>query len=111
MRIAEEGAAARSAGLTHWSAAAGGRSVLLEDAELIGGGMTRLAVKGEGSAARLRTGSDDGLTAKTTRLRLLLEGSYEHALAGGATLTPALEAGVRHDGGDIAEGAGLEAGA
>ncbi len=114
VRIAEEGAPSRSADLTQWSAAAGGRSVLVEDAELIGGGMTRLAVKGEGSAARLRTGSDDGLaglTARTTRLRLLLEGSYEHALAGGATLTPALEAGVRHDGGDVAEGAGLEAGA
>ena len=114
VRIAEEGAPSRSADLTQWSASAGGRSVLVEDAELIGGGMTRLAVKGEGSASRLRTGSDDGLaglTARTTRLRLLLEGSYEHALAGGATLTPALEAGVRHDGGDVAEGAGLEAGA
>ncbi len=111
VRITEEGAAARSAGLTHWSVSAGGRSVLAEDAELIEGGMTRLAVKGEGSAARLRTEADDGLeglTAKTTRL--LLEGSYEHALAGGATLTPALEAGVRHDGG-VGEGAGLEAGA
>ena len=76
--------------------------------------MTRLAVKGEGSPARLRTGADDGptgLTVETTRLRLLLEGSHEHALEGGATLTPALEAGVRHDGGDAAEGAGLEAGA
>ncbi len=113
VRITEEGAPARSAGLTHWSVSAGGRSVLAEDAELIEGGMTRLAVKGEGSAARLRTEADDGLeglTAKTTRLRLLLEGSYEHALAGGATLTPALEAGVRHDGG-VGEGAGLEAGA
>ncbi len=114
VRVAEEGAPARSADLTQWSASAGGRSVLVEDADLIEGGITRLAVKGEGSAARLRTGSDDGLaglTARTTRLRLLLEGSYEHALAGGATLTPALEAGVRHDGGDVAEGAGLEAGA
>ncbi len=114
VRITEEGAAARSAGLTHWSVSAGGRSVLAEDAELIEGGMTRLAVKGEGSAARLRTEADDGLaglTARTTRLRLLLEGSYEHALAGGATLTPALEAGVRHDGGGVGEGAGLEAGA
>ncbi len=114
VRVAEEGAPSRSADLTQWSASAGGRSVLVEDAELMAGGMTRLAVKGEGSASRLRTGSDDGLaglTARTTRLRLLLEGSYEHALAGGATLTPALEAGVRHDGGDVAEGAGLEAGA
>ncbi len=114
VRIAEEGAPSRTADLTQWSASAGGRSVLVEDAELIEGGMTRLAVKGEGALARLRTGSDDGLaglTARTTRLRLLLEGSYEHALAGGATLTPALEAGVRHDGGDVAEGAGLEAGA
>ncbi len=114
VRVREKGAPVRSAGLTQWSASAGGRGVLAEDAALIGGGVTRLALKGEGSAARLRTGADDGLTAltvKTTRLRLLLEGSYEHALEGGATLTPVLEAGVRHDGGDAAEGAGLEAGA
>ncbi len=114
VRIAEEGAPVRSTDLAQWSAAAGARSVLIEHADLIEGGMTRLAVKGEGALARLRTGSDDGLaglTARTTRLRLLLEGSHEHALASGATLTPALEAGVRHDAGDAAEGAGLEAGA
>ncbi len=114
VRIAEEGAPVRSTDLAQWSAAAGARSVLIEHADLIEGGMTRLAVKGEGALARLRTGSDDGLaglTARTTRLRLLLEGSHEHALASGATLTPALEAGVRHDAGDAAEGAGIEAGA
>ena len=51
------------------------------------------------------------LTVKTTRLRLLLEGSHERALQGGATVTPALEAGLRHDGGDLGSGPGLEAGA
>ena len=114
VRVREKGAPSRSADLTQWSASAGARSILAEDADLIAGGVTRLAVKGEGSAARLRTEADDGLAGlrvDTTRLRLLLEGSHEHALEGGATLTPALEAGVRYDGGDAAEGAGLEAGA
>ena len=114
VRMAEVGAAVRRADLAQWSAAAGGRRVLVEDADLIAGGVTRLAVKGEGAAAHLRTGAEDGLagrTAKTTRLRLRLEGSYEHARADGATLTPSLEAGVRHDGGDAGRGFGAEAGA
>ncbi len=114
VRIAEGDAPARRADLTQWSAAAGGRGVLVGDAELIAGGVTRLATKGEGAASWLRTGVDHGLaelTAKTTRLRLLLEGSHEHGTASGATLTPALEVGVRHDGGDLGRGFGMEAGA
>ncbi len=114
VRMAEVGAAVRRADLAQWSAAAGGRRVLVEDADLIAGGVTRLAVKGEGAAAHLRTGAEDGLagrTAKTTRLRLRLEGSHERARADGATLTPSLEAGVRHDGGAVGRGFGAEAGA
>ncbi len=54
VRIAEEGAPARSTDLTQWSAAAGGRSVLVEDADLIEGGMTRLAVNGGAPAHGVR---------------------------------------------------------
>ena len=46
----------------------------------------------------------------TNRLRLGVEGAYEHALAGGGRLTPSLEAGLRHDGGDGATGFGVELG-
>ena len=109
-----EGGATRKTDLSQWSVALGGRRVLLEEAERIAGGITRIALKGEGALARLDTEAQQELTeltVQTTRLRLLLEGSHERALQGGTTLTPALEAGLRHDGGDLGSGLGLEAGA
>ena len=45
-----------------------------------------------------------------TRLRLGLEGSYRMALEGGGHLTPKLEVGARHDGGDAETGFGVELG-
>ncbi len=114
MRVEEEDARSRSQDLTVASAALGGRGMLVEDPELFAGGMTWLALKGEGSLARAETDAGDGLAAlsvDTHRLRLALEGSHERALEDSATLTPALEAGLRHDGGDAAEGSGVEAGA
>ncbi len=114
VRITEAGAAARTADLSQWSGAAGGRGVLLEDPELIAGGTTRVAVKGEGSLVQLDTEAGDGLTeltVKASRLRLMLEGSWEHRVGGDATLTPALEVGVRHDDGDVGQGGGVEVGA
>ena len=109
-----EGSATRKTDLSQWSVALGGRRVLLEDSQRIAGGLTRIALKGEGALAQLDTDAQEELTeltVQTTRLRLLLEGSHERALQGGATLTPALEAGLRHDGGDLGSGLGLEAGA
>ncbi|MDE0333208.1 MAG: hypothetical protein OXL41_15245, partial [Nitrospinae bacterium] len=47
--------------------------------------------------------------ADTSRLRLVVEGSREVRLAGGA-LTPTAELGLRYDGGDAETGAGLELG-
>ena len=44
------------------------------------------------------------------RLRLALEGSHEQALAWGSSLTPSLELGLRHDGGDGLTGGGVEIG-
>ena len=49
--------------------------------------------------------------ADASRLRAVLDGSRTFALAGGATLAPSLELGVRHDGGDAETGTGLELGA
>jgi len=42
---------------------------------------------------------------------LLLEGTRLFSLGAGGTLTPSLEVGVRHDGGDAETGMGLEVGA
>ena len=109
-----EGSATRKTDLSQWSVALGGRRVLLEDSQRIAGGITRIALKGEGALAQLDTDAQEELTeltVKTTRLRLLVEGSHERALQGGATVTPALETGLRHDGGDLGSGLGLEAGA
>ena len=49
--------------------------------------------------------------AEASRLRLLLEGARTFTLGdGGRTLTPSLELGLRHDGGDAETGMGVEAG-
>ena len=48
--------------------------------------------------------------ATVTRLRLGLEASRPVGLGGGAVLTPSLEVGVRHDGGDAETGFGLDLG-
>ena len=45
-----------------------------------------------------------------SRLRLGLEGSWAAALGGDASLTPKLELGARHDGGDAETGFGVELG-
>ena len=46
-----------------------------------------------------------------TRLRLGFEGSYAIATTGGGSLTPKVEIGARHDGGDAETGFGVELGA
>ena len=79
-------------------AAAGGLGLALETAALL---------------VRMDAAAADGLPATgtdTSRLRATLDGRYEYRLAGGTTLTPRLEVGVRHDGGDAETGEGLEVG-
>ena len=44
-------------------------------------------------------------------MRFLLEGSHGIVLAGGQSLRPSLEVGLRHDGGDAETGTGIELGA
>ena len=51
-----------------------------------------------------------GPDANARRLLLRLEGSWVHAFEGGATLTPSLEIGARHDGGDAETGFGADVG-
>ncbi len=108
-----EAAMLRQTDMTWRSAAVGGRYVLRENARMVDGGTTRLAVKGWGSTARLRTVENDGLVAltlNTTRVRVMLEGSHEQSLGDDRSLTASLEAGVRYDDGDLGRGAGLEVG-
>ena len=96
-------------------AAAGARSVLVPATE--SGGL-ELAARTDALLMRITSeavsGGDAGnlaaSEADTSRLRLILEGSRSFAVGGG-TLTPSLEAGLRHDGGDAETGTGVELGA
>ncbi len=108
VRITEVGSTTRTTDLTRYGLALGGEHVLRVD------GTDRLAVKGEASASRLKGKQSAGLTAltvNTTRLRLALVGSREYPLRDERTLTPAVELGLRYDGGDIGAGTGGEVGA
>ena len=94
-----------------------------------GGGHARRA--GRGRRERLRAGvkadalwvgtAIDGVDgpagrlaateAAVTRFRTGLEGSRGYTLAGRLSLTPSVEVGLRHDGGDAETGAGMDVGA
>ena len=95
-------------------AAAGMQSELLTPEET---GGYRLALKGDAFWVRTKSEamvSDEGrellaaTSADSSRLRLALEGSRPFRLEDGATLTPMVEVGVRHDDGDAETGAGLD---
>ena len=101
-------------GLDLWMAGAGLRGVALDGGE---DGLT-LAVKTD--AMIVRTGSDSvsgaggnlaAAKAEVTRLRLGLEGSRPFRLADDSVLTPSMEIGLRHDGGDAETGVGADIGA
>ena len=98
-------------------AAAGARGVLLSAAEHDG---FELAARGDARLVRMNsdaaTGADGSgklaaSESQTSRLRFVLEGSQRIELAGGQALTPSLEVGLRHDGGDAETGTGVEVGA
>ena len=97
-----------------WMAAVGLRGVALDG----GDDGVSLAVKTD--AMTVHTASDAvtgaggnlaGAEAEVTRLRLVLEGSRPFRLADGSTLTPSMEIGLRHDGGDAETGFGADIGA
>ena len=73
-----------------------------------------LLLKAEAMVAQVRVKGNDDLIDKqrvsAQRLRLALEGSHEWTLSSGGSLTPSLELGLRHDGGDGAIGGGIEVG-
>ena len=92
-------------------AALGARGALLEPAA--GSGL-RLDLETDAFWVRTSSEAAPGLAkaeADVTRLRLGLDGGYAFALAGGATLEPTFELGLRHDGGDAETGYGVDVGA
>ncbi len=97
---------------TTWSMAAAGLrgDLLAPPAE---GSGPALAVTSDALWTRSSSEKTRDLAASdsdATRLRLGLEGSYRMALEGGGHLTPKLEIGARHDGGDAETGFGVELG-
>ena len=107
------------AGLS-WSMAAAGAEGAPREVAALGGAEIRgradgLLTRTDSEAVRPDAG-DPGAgslaatSAETTRMRLGLEAAWARTLASGATLTPRLEAGLRHDGGDAENGFGVEAG-
>ena len=78
------------------------------------GGGFELALKTDALWMRVSSDAAGGLPgerADARRVRLVLDASRVVETAGGATLTPRFEAGVRRDGGDTGSGTGLEVGA
>ena len=102
----------RSSDIKLGMAAVGGHTRLYSDEALISGGTTVLTLKGAGWMSRFKVDGDGdrigGSAVNAERLRLGLEGAHERHLANGSILTPSLELGVRHDGGDGETGAGVE---
>ncbi len=99
--------------LTQQMFAAGANEPLVSSDQLIEGGITRLALKGE--AAFTRAEVDGAATLRSmslsvSRQRLALEGSHARNLSSGGTLTPSVKIGLRNDGGDGETGNGIEAG-
>ena len=97
---------------TSWSMAAAGLRGDLLEAPAEGSGPA-LALTSDALWTRTSSEKTRDLAASdsdATRLRLGLEGSYRMALEGGGHLTPRLEVGARHDGGDAETGFGVELG-
>ncbi len=90
--------------------AAGARGVLLKAGE--DGGID-LALRGDAFLVQMdweKVSNETDTGADASRLRLLLEAGRPFLLGEGAVLTPALELGLRHDGGDAETGTGVELG-
>ena len=113
LTLTEESGTASSryeADLSMTMGAVGGRGTLVPAPEV--GGLA-LALKTDAFWVRMESEATEGMArakADATRLRLTLDASRAFALGEG-TLSPSLEVGLRHDGGDAETGAGVELGA
>ena len=95
-----------------WTMAAAGVRNDLVSLSKEGSGLA-LALTSDALWARTSSEKTHELAASesdVTRLRLGLEGSWRMATEGGGSLTPKLEIGARHDGGDAETGFGVELG-
>ncbi len=95
-----------------WTMAAAGLRGDVIALPMEGSGLA-LAVTSDAMWARTASEKTRDLAASesdVTRLRLGLEGSYRVALEEGGSITPKLEVGARHDGGDAETGFGVELG-
>ncbi len=113
VEVNEPSLAVQRSDLTQQMAAVGVSGPLVEGSGMIAGGTTSLRLKGEAAFTRTEVeGSATlaGLELDVSRVRLVMEGSHERKLASGGTLTPSVELGTRHDGGDGETGSGIEAG-
>ena len=91
-------------------AAAGGRGALMQADET--GGMD-LALRADAFYVETEAepvSNEGSTTGVASRVRLGLEGSRAFQIGEGAVLTPGLEVGLRHDGGDAETGTGVELG-
>ena len=99
------------ADLSFAMAAAGARGELLVAPGDAGG--AALALVSDAMFVRTQSERTAGLAAASAdvaRLRLKLDGSWRFVLADDAALTPSLDLGVRHDGGDAETGFGVDLG-
>ena len=112
--LTPDGGQALESGLSMAMAAAGTRG------ELVAGGASDFGLAFKADALWVGTAIDgvDGpagrlkaTDAAVTRFRTGLEGSRAYTLGGRLSLTPSVEAGLRHDGGDAETGAGMDVGA
>ena len=112
--LTPDGGQALESGLSMAMAAAGTRG------ELVAGGASGFELAFKADALWVGTAIDgvDGpagrlkaTDAAITRFRTGLEGSRGYTLAGRLSLTPSVEVGLRHDGGDAETGAGMDVGA
>ena len=114
LTVTPEGQAPLRPGLDFLMGALGVRGVLVDG----GAEGPTLAAKSDAMAVRTSTdavsgsvGNLEAAQADVTRLRLALEGSRPFGLGGDTVLTPSVELGVRHDGGDAETGFGADIGA
>ena len=92
------------------------------DQQMVAAGINGLLYEADAMTLRLKaeaaftwadidgSGTLERMNLNASRQRLLIEGAHVQKLASGATLTPSLELGVRHDGGDGDTGSSIEAG-
>ena len=114
LTVTPEGQAPLRPDMDFLMGALGGRGVLLDgghDGPTLAAKSDAFAVHTSTDAVSGSAGNLEAAEADVTRVRFALEGSRPFGLGGDAVLTPSLELGVRHDGGDAETGFGADIGA